>query len=215
MVEDNNKSIEFRKRLGVVFGFLLLLTGIVFIILGKVDRIKYYLYGEDKSLLVLPSGEEEIVKEFEKKNGENSKSIDLSEISSSTNMIIIPKMGVKAEILEGGIEQLSRGVWLMPNTSTPDQGGNTVITAHRWKFKPPDPRTFYNIDKMQVGDVISIRWKRKIYYYKVIETKVVTPDQTEILYPTKDPMLTLFSCTPLYQTTHRQVVRASLVKVED
>jgi sortase A len=89
-----------------------------------------------------------------------------------------------------------------------------VISAHRWKFRPPDTRTFYNIDKLAVGDEIKIFWQGKAYYYRVRETKVVTPDQTEILYPTKEPQLTLFSCTPLFSTSHRLVVVADLEKVE-
>ena len=128
------------------------------------------------------------------------------------NWIVIPAMGVDAAIVEGSEEQaLQKGVWHLPRTSTPELGSNTVISAHRWLYKPPDPRTFYNIDKVEVGDEIYVRWNDIDYTYRVMSTEVVTPNRVDILKPTDKPMLTIFSCTPLYSTSHRLVVKAELV----
>lgn len=127
------------------------------------------------------------------------------------NWIVIPAMGVDAAIVEGGEEALQKGVWHLPRTSTPELGSNTVISAHRWLYKPPDPRTFYDIDKVEVGDEIYVRWNDVDYTYRVMSTEVVTPDRVDILKSTDKPMLTVFSCTPLYSTSHRLVVRAELV----
>jgi len=159
----------------------------------------------------LPAGETEIDKDIVVPEAD-------SEIISSDEQqgdrLVIPRIGVDAEIFTGGIGDLEKGVWLLPKTSTPSEGGNTVMSAHRWKFRPPDPRTFYNLDKMELGDSITVKWQNKTYIYTVSEIKTVTPYQTEILYPTKEPRLTLFSCTPLFETTHRLVVVAELVKTE-
>ncbi len=129
------------------------------------------------------------------------------------NWIKIPKMGVDTEILEGKVEEmLWKGVVRMSVGSTPDQGGNTIITAHRYLYRPPDPRTFFLLDKLKPGDIITIYWQNKEYKYKVRESKVVDPDQIEILYNTPNAQLTLFSCTPLFTSLQRLVVIADLIE---
>jgi len=152
----------------------------------------------------LPSGEEKIVLE------QGVYDYTLPD-ESLDNKLVIEKIGVNATINEGGEEVLALGVWHLPRTSTPDKGGNTVLSAHRWKYKPPDPRTFYNLDKMEVGDDIEIIWQGQKYVYRVKKVFEVTPDKVEILSPSGKPELTLFTCTPLYSTDRRLVVKAELV----
>ncbi len=154
---------------------------------------------------VLPSGEEVVV--------QNSDFIEPSDLTKHENKIVIDKIGVEAEILEGGIEQLAKGVWHLPRTSNPKEGGNTVITAHRWKYRPPDPRTFYNLDKMDLGDSITIFWEGDEYKYIVKDIFEVTPDKVEILAPSDEAELTLFTCTPLFSTDRRLVIKARLESV--
>ncbi|MFA6271900.1 MAG: class E sortase [Patescibacteria group bacterium] len=130
----------------------------------------------------------------------------------SGNRLIIPKIGVNAKVVEGENDQaLLRGAWRMPQTSTPDKGGNTVITGHRFRFRPPNNTTFYLLDKLEQGDKIAVVWEGKEYYYRVIETKVVTPDQVEVINATNDPILTLFTCTPLFTSQKRLVVISELI----
>jgi len=207
-IKDWSKDSGNRRLIWRSLGLVALLIGLGLIIQSQFYRSTSYPYGEG---FTLPSGEEESVKQAPVElYTDEGELIDKESVSG--NRIVIPKMGVNAEILEGGIEVLAQGVWLMPDTSTPDKGGNTVITAHRWKFRPPDPRTFYNIDKMEIGDRFDVYWQDKKYTYEVNEIKIVTPDQTEILYPTKKSQITLFSCTPLFKTTNRLVVVAELVE---
>ena len=129
------------------------------------------------------------------------------------NWIIIPKMGVDTEILEGDVNtMLWKGVVRMSVGSTPDKGGNTIITAHRYLYRPPNPKTFFLLDKLTTGDIITIYWHNKKYQYKVRESKVVEPDEISILHNTPHPQLTLFSCTPLFTSKQRLVVIADLVQ---
>src|SRR3989344_5893560 len=122
---------------------------------------------------------------------------------ATQNMLYIRKIGVEINIVEGKNENaLYQGAWRIPGTSEPGFGGNTVIGGHRWQFKPPSTRTFYNLDKLAVGDEIRVLWEGKEYAYKVRETKIVKPDQVEILENTNDNILTLFTCTPLFSTKY-------------
>lgn len=125
------------------------------------------------------------------------------------NMLYIPKIKIEINIVEGKNENaLFNGAWRIPGTSTPDVGGNTVIGGHRWQFKPPSTRTFYNLDKIAVGDEIQALWEGDKYFYKVREIKIIKPEQVEILENTQDNILTLFTCTPLFSTKNRLVVIA-------
>lgn len=127
------------------------------------------------------------------------------------NMLTIGKIGVQSEILEGVDEAtLDKGLWRRPNTSTPALGGNTVIAAHRYKYTT-GPNTFYNLDKVAVGDLISLIWQGKQYVYQVYATKTVSAMETSIEGKSEQPILTLFTCTPLWSSTNRLVVQARLL----
>lgn len=129
--------------------------------------------------------------------------------------LIIEKIGVDAKIVEGdnARQALNQGIWRMPIGSTPDRGGNTIITAHRYKFLPPNTNTFYLLDKLAIGDRIDVQWQGKQFTYQVKQIKIVTPQAVEILANTKEPQLTLFTCTPLFTSTNRLVVIAELIDI--
>lgn len=130
-----------------------------------------------------------------------------------TNRLVIPTIGVDMPILEGPTEKvLDRGgAWHLPNTSDPSKGGNTVLSGHRWKYLPPSSMTLYLLDRVQDGDPIIIYWKGVEYDYIVSGRKVVTPKQVDILNNTDSPRLTIFTCTPLFSTSHRLVLFADLI----
>lgn len=149
-----------------------------------------------------------------KKTEEFKNAFPESEYAISPNRLIIPKIGVNAPIIESKSSEygLSKGAWHMPDSSTPENGGNTVITGHRFKYLPPNNLTFYLFDKLKTGDVISVIWKEKEYYYTIKETKIVPKTDTSILGKTKEPILTLFTCHPLFSEENRLVVIAVPIK---
>jgi LPXTG-site transpeptidase (sortase) family protein len=127
------------------------------------------------------------------------------------NAIVIPKIGVDTHILEGtGPETLNNGLWRRPKTSTPDKGGNTVITGHRFLYSTGN-KTFYHLDKLQIGDPIIIYWKGKSYGYRVTKQEVVPPTAVEIEDETQDDRITLYTCTPLWSSKNRLVITAEKV----
>lgn len=130
------------------------------------------------------------------------------------NQIIIPKIGVNAPIIESLNESygLARGAWRLPQSSTPDEGGNTVITGHRFQYLPPNNVTFYLLDKLEIGDIISIIWQQKEYYYKVIATKIIKPEDLSILASSEKNILTVFTCNPVFSMKERLVVIAELIE---
>lgn len=124
--------------------------------------------------------------------------------------LYVDKIGIDAEIFEGkGEDTLLKGVWHLPHTSTPDKGGNTVLTAHRY-METSGPKTFYLLNKIEVGDEITVHWKGKVYVYEVFEIFIAKPNRLDVEHNTADPILTLYTCTPLWSSTDRIVVKAAL-----
>lgn len=131
----------------------------------------------------------------------------------SQNRLVISKIGVNAPIVESQNEEygLSLGAWRVPDSSTPDKGGNTVITGHRFKYLPPSNLTFYLFHKLEKDDIISVLWKGEYYFYQIRETKIVEPEAIEIMDPSSDSILTLFTCHPVYSQKQRLVVVGELM----
>jgi len=150
---------------------------------------------------------------------ENPDAVGIDEIVSDTipedNRVVIPKIGVDAKILEG--EDLSvltkeEGVWRDPDTKTPVDGGNMVLSGHRFQYTPPNMVTLYNLDKVGVDDTMIVYWEGVEYDFKVTETKVVEPTAVEIKNDTPGKtVLTIYTCTPLWSNTHRLVVIGELL----
>ncbi|MBP9759351.1 sortase [Candidatus Dojkabacteria bacterium] len=127
------------------------------------------------------------------------------------NKLVIPSIGIDGVIYEGAsVSTLNNGIWRRPNTSKPDMGGNTVMSAHRFLYES-GPITFYHLDKVKVGDKIYVLWKNKRYEYQVFNISEVLPTQVEIEANTKDPIITLYTCTPLWTAEKRLVVKAKLL----
>lgn len=125
--------------------------------------------------------------------------------------LVIPKIALDEHIFTGSDPYLvHKGVWARPNTSTPDKGGNTVMVGHRFTYNGAS--VFYNLDKIEVGDKISVYWNKTEYIYTVNETKVVPATQISIEDPTDTAQLTLYTCTPIWSAKDRLVIVASLDK---
>ena len=133
-------------------------------------------------------------------------------LSQIKNRLIISGAGINMPIfLSDNDKVLSKGGWMYSGNSTPDKGGNTVIFGHRWLYKPPIQNTFYNLDKVAIGDQFSINWNGTTYNYRVSEIKIVNPNDVYVLNPTDTPQVTLITCTPLFSTKQRLVVIGKLI----
>ncbi len=124
------------------------------------------------------------------------------------NRVVIPKIHVDSPILEGtSAAILDSGIWRRPKTATPGNGSNTVLVGHRYLYTS-GPNTFYHLPKLVEGDEIIVIWGNKKFTYQIVETKIVEPYGPAIELPTTSEVLTLYTCTPLWNPTHRFVVIA-------
>ncbi len=131
---------------------------------------------------------------------------------STIKNLSIPSIGVKIPIIEASTEKaLERGAWLLPQTSTPDKLKNTVLAAHRYKYRPPHKETFYLLDKVQKGDKLFVAWNGEDYEYTVTSIFVAPPTFVEVLKETKKPTLTLITCHPLFSDKERLIVQGEIL----
>ena len=132
---------------------------------------------------------------------------------ATQNRLIIESAGVDMPLFSSANDKvLLKGGWMYSGNSTPDKGGNTVVFGHRWLYKPPIKNTFFNLDKVTVGDRFTIIWSGKTYNYEVSRAKIVAPTEVSVLNPTKSPQVTLITCTPLFSTKQRLVIVGQLIQ---
>lgn len=124
------------------------------------------------------------------------------------------KVHVSAPIVEGVTDtDLKMGVGHHLTTPLPGEGGNIVLSGHRWRLgNNPNFTVFENIDKLQNGDKITVHYGGRDFVYEVFDSVVVNDDAVEILDQTTEPLLTIYTCTPKYTALKRLVVRARLIE---
>lgn len=128
--------------------------------------------------------------------------------------LIIQKIGVKAPIIETNNEKegLDRGAWLYPGSAKPNEIGNTVISAHRYKYLPPHNVTFYSLDKLILGDEIIVNWDGQTNIYLVKEIKVVEDNDKSVILDSDESIITLITCHPIFTTEKRLVIIGERIK---
>lgn len=130
--------------------------------------------------------------------------------------LYIPKIDINLPYASGGPEVMERGAWWrQPHNGNPKDGGNFVLSAHRfimgltpqqtWRKSP-----FYNIHLLTVGDEIIIDYQGQRYIYVIRRLFDVTPDAVHIEQRTEQPQLTLYSCTLGGAADGRNVIIATL-----
>lgn len=126
--------------------------------------------------------------------------------------IRIPKIKVDLPILHGTDDAtLLQGAGHLEGSSLPVGGSGThsVITAHRGLA---NAEMFTRLNEIQVGDTFTVETFGEVLTYRVIDTRVVAPEDSDSLraQPGKD-LMTLVTCTPLGINTHRILVTGERV----
>lgn len=117
----------------------------------------------------------------------------------------IPRLGFSVMVVEGDdAGDLKRAAGHIPGTAFPGHPGNTGIAAHRDTYFRP-------LRLIHQGDAVTLNTLDGTYRYRVVSTKVVQPDDNQVLRPTPRDTLTLVTCYPFYYigpAPKRFIVRA-------
>lgn len=107
--------------------------------------------------------------------------------------IIIPGLKIDLPIVEA---KVVNGLWELSETSAshgvgsanPGEFGNTVVFAHA------RDELFGPLRNIKQGNIIYILTKDRWHKYEVKQTKLVEPNEVQVIAPTPDETLTLYTC---------------------
>src|SRR5689334_5813924 len=129
-------------------------------------------------------------------------------MSGLIGRIEIARLGLSVMVVEGDDgKTLRRAAGHVPGTALPGQLGNVGITAHRDTFFRP-------LRNIQMDDVVTVTTLQGVYHYRVVSTKVVSPQDVEVLDSAGGEVLTLVTCHPFYfvgAAPNRSIVRAERI----
>ena len=117
------------------------------------------------------------------------------------NRLYIPKIDVNLPYNTGGAEVMEYGAWWSkPENGNPADGGNFVLSAHRFSMGHTPGQTIvksplYTIDKLAISDRLVVDYNGKRYEYIINDIITVKPDAVDIENRTTETQLTLYSCT--------------------
>lgn len=127
----------------------------------------------------------------------------------------IPKIKIKIPIYHTTTEEvLQTAAGHLEGSSLPVGGESThaVISAHRGL---PSAALFTDLDRLEEGDYFLFYILDDILCYRVDQTTVVEPTETEALSVVKgEDLATLLTCTPYGVNSHRLLVRGHRVDYE-
>lgn len=193
------EKIKILERATIILRIFLLIFSFYLIILTFLPKIEYNFFSFDTQINQETNLPTEIVQAKQR----------------NENWLYIEKSKVSQKIIEtNSIKKIHENVWIWPNSPKPQNGGNTVLLAHRYaNIGGNRSSTFYNLPEMTIGDRVFLLWDGLVYEYEVFETMVVEPTAVEILENTQDNILTMFTCTPIWTSKQRFVVKSKLLNI--
>ena len=122
--------------------------------------------------------------------------------------VAIRRLGLSTVIVEGdGDLTLVYAAGHIPGTALPGDAGNAALAGHR-------DGVFRALARIRRGDVVSVTTPAGTFHYAVDSLRVVKPEDTWVLRPTRRPTLTLITCYPfryIGDAPDRFIVQARLV----
>ncbi len=124
--------------------------------------------------------------------------------------IRIPRIDLDTEIVEGGFSLKGwdvpryTAVHYWPVSGFPGAGGNIVIAGHVGYRDT----IFNHLPETAIGDEIVLSVGASERRYRVTKLETVQPNDSWVMAPARDEMLTLITCVPLGVYSHRLIVRA-------
>ncbi len=150
----------------------------------------------------------------EEKLKEHFQEYGITEVEKDNTFLRITSADIEGEVVDGtDATSMDRGFWYYPISASPGSRGNTVLIGHRFLHLPPRRDTFFNLDKVKIGDKIYLEQNKAEYTYTVVSTRIVEKDDAKILNNTSDYRITIVTCTPLWTSEKRLVVIGKMDRV--
>ncbi|MFC1780185.1 sortase [Patescibacteria group bacterium] len=205
-------KIQSDKKLRIaskIITTVMFIIGLYLVVYPFIPAILFKIFKEGREIFPYKTNLEEVVEEGE----------FAGEEIPEENRLVLPTIGVDMPIVEGEDSSvLNLGVWHRPGTGNPG-GGNMVLTGHRvgYAFLPEDVKSstsFYNLDKLKIGDYAIIYWNQVEYDYEITSYEIVDKTATYIESQDSEEKLTLYTCHPIGQNEKRLVYYGTRVRTD-
>jgi len=141
------------------------------------------------------------------------------EVSIAKINIVAPMVWSKSENEKDQLADLQNGVAHFPQTASPGQNGNMIVSGHSSNYiwvKGNYNYIFKNLNNLMPGDVVDVKTvqqngKTITYHYKISEKFTTVPNDARIFEDSGSPVLTLSTCWPIGSNLRRLIVKAELV----
>ncbi|MDP4090912.1 MAG: sortase [Bacillota bacterium] len=171
----------------------------------QIDLQEVFEYNNEKGIPNKEGTDQESMKSTEASEPELTR----SQFQNGMMAVIIPKIGVKAAVMDGTeLSTLKKGPGLYKESDLPDKDkGNVCIAAHSDTY-------FKNIYKLQKGDEIDIIFTGSRYIYKVVDVRTIEKNDWSPIKTTETPCITLTTCHPETGNKQRIAVRGEFSSIE-
>ncbi|MFF3853022.1 class E sortase [Micromonospora sp. NPDC002575] len=131
--------------------------------------------------------------------------------------LYIPTLDKNWVVVEGVTQQDIRyAPGHYPDSAMPGEVGNFSVAGHR------NRATFWRLDELNPGDAIVVEGKTEWYVYQVYKSRIVKPNQVEVVAPVPmqpgakptKKVLTLTTCNPKFDNYQRLIVHAELTRTQ-
>jgi sortase A len=125
-------------------------------------------------------------------------------------ILTIPRLHEHVPFYEGTAQRiLANGPGHYTHTSLPGEPGTVAIAGHRVTHTHP----FLRLNRIRLGDVLTVRTLRGSFRYRVNAKRVVLPSATWVLFRRRTlQRLVLTACHPPHSSRYRYVVMATRTK---
>ncbi|WP_010498467.1 class D sortase [Paenibacillus elgii] len=126
-------------------------------------------------------------------------------------ILIIDKIKLKLPIItDATVSNLKLSVASIAGTGKAGAVGNYAIAGHR-NFTYG--KNFNRLDEVDKGDIIEVDTGKQQFQYEVQEKQYVLPEDVWVLKGNgKDKEITLITCHPMENPTHRLIVKGKLIE---
>lgn len=143
----------------------------------------------------------------------NSEEVNLDDINGYKPIAIIeiPSIKLSQALVEGiSDDVLKYFLGHFTDSAAPGEVGNFAVAGHRVSDYTD---AFINLYKVKSGDEVIVKTQDKKYTYVVEDNFIVEPDNVEVLKDTKEPTMTLVTCT--VGAKQRVIVKGKLISEEN
>lgn len=224
-----------KLRVSAFVFFIAAAAGVLLVVSGNTekaygDRIAYWWKNHRNAVPLIRSTQQAYVAGFLPLSGDLGPALlpkEAPALQASQNgtvqkpYLAIPKLRIQAPIIETELDEknidknLERGIVRWPTSDAPGTGGAAILLGHSSaprSYRGAYGKVFSLLDKLEVGDAITITTQEGTLQYRVRDRIIVDPKQTDEwvlqLRDTRETLI-LVSCWPVGTNWKRIAVRAS------